>query len=298
MTAFSPSGTCTALVTPFTAEGSAVDWPAFERLVEGQLEAGIDVLVPCGTTGETPTLSDAEQAELIARTVSLARGRAQVMPGTGSNGTQKTIELSRRAVELGADAVMVVMPYYNKPSQLGMQRHIELVAAAVPAPVVLYNIPGRCSVELSVDSTLAVLDTCPNVVGVKDATGNVLYCQELLRRAGERVSVLSGDDPLTLPMMSVGARGVISVTSNVLPSAVADVVRAAASGQWAEARRRHLALLPVHRALFVEPNPQPVKAALAARGRMSEAVRPPLVAASAATRAQVVAAIEAWEQEA
>jgi 4-hydroxy-tetrahydrodipicolinate synthase len=298
MADFVLAGTATALVTPFTPDASAIDWAAFERLVEAQLAAGVDLLVPCGTTGETPTLSDAEQRELIRRTVALAKGRARVMPGTGSNSTDKTIKDSRAAVEAGADAVMVVMPYYSKPSQAGMIRHIELVAAATSAPIVLYNIPGRSVVELSVESTLTLLDRCPSVVGVKDATGNVLHCQELLRRAGDRVSVMSGDDPLTVPMMSVGARGVISVTSNVMPGAIASLVRAAASGDWARARREHLALLPLHRALFAEPNPQPTKGVLAARGTMSASVRAPLIEASADTVQAALAAMQGVEARA
>lgn len=297
MADFRARGTFTALVTPFTPDASEIDWPAFERLVEDQIAGGVDVLVPCGTTGETPTLGDAEQAELVARAVAVARGRARVMPGTGSNNTKKTIETSRAALAAGADAVMIVMPYYNKPSQEGMVRHIEAVHAAVDAPILLYNVPGRSAVELSVDATLRILERCPRVVGIKDATGNVLHCQDLLRRAGDRVSVLSGDDPLTVPMMSVGAQGVISVTSNVLPQAVSDVVAHALAGRWDAARKLHLALWPVHRALFVEPNPQPVKAALARAGKMSASVRLPLVPASEATSELVREALAAFAGE-
>lgn len=287
MHALSLTGTWTALVTPFTADGSAIDWEAYDALVDSQLAGGVSGLVPCGTTGETPTLSDAEQRELVQRTVSRVAGRVPVMAGTGSNSTKKTVESSRAALEAGADAVMVVMPYYNKPSQDGMRAHVEAVARAVGAPLVLYNIPGRTGVELAVDTLVAVLDTCPNVVGVKDATGHVLHCQETLRRTGDRAAILCGDDPLTVPMMSVGARGVISVTSNLYPARVSAVTTAALAGRWEEARRAHLALLPVHRAMFVEPNPQPLKAALAARGRMQASVRLPLVPASEATRALV-----------
>jgi 4-hydroxy-tetrahydrodipicolinate synthase len=290
------SGAFTALVTPFTQDGSAIDWDAFDRLVQSQLDGGIRGLVPCGTTGETPTLSDAEQRELIQRCAELARGKLPVMAGTGSNSTKKTIEISRAALEAGADAVMVVMPYYNKPSQEGMFRHVQMVAAAVDAPVVLYNIPGRTGVELSVESTLRILDACQNVVGVKDATGNLNHCQELIRRAGDRVSVMSGDDPLTLPMMAVGVRGVISVTSNVLPRAVAEVCSDVLAGRWDAAKKKHLALLPVHRALFVEPNPQPTKAALALAGRMLDVVRPPLVEASPACRDLVSRALAEYQR--
>ena len=291
------SGIHTALATPFTADGSAVDWASWERLIRTQLEAGVQGLVPSGTTGESPTLTDAEQLELITRAVREARGRAKVIAGTGTNDTAHTIEATRAAFEAGADAAMLVMPYYSKPSQEGLLRHVTLVAAATPGPLVLYNIPGRSVVELAVDTLLRILDLCPNVVALKDASGNVLYCQELLAAAAGRITVLSGDDPLTLPLMSVGARGVISVTSNVYPREVGDVVRLAIAGESERARARHRALYPVHRALFAEPNPAPAKAALAARGVFAScAVRPPLVEASPTCRghlAEVMAAYEA-----
>ena len=288
-------GAFTALVTPFIEDGSAIDWPAFDALVQTQLESGVSGLVPCGTTGESPTLSDAEQREVIQRTARLAKGKAIILAGAGSNSTKKVIEYSKAALEAGADGVMIVMPYYNKPSQEGLIRHVELIATAIAAPIVLYNVPARTGVELSVDSMLRILEARENVVGVKDATGNVLWCQDLLRRTGERVSVLSGDDPLTLPMMSVGAKGVISVTSNVYPREVAESVANALGGRWEAARDKHLRLLPVHRALFLEPNPQPTKAALALKGKMRATVRPPLVEASEACRQAVAEAMRIFE---
>ena len=289
------SGVFTALVTPFTEDGSAVDVAAYEALVAAQLAGGVSGLVPCGTTGEAPTLTDSEQRELVQRTAALAKGSALVYAGTGSNNTKKTIEASRAALEAGADGVMIVMPYYSKPSQEGLVQHVNLVAKAVGAPVIVYNVPGRCSVELSVESLLRILDANPNVIGLKDATANVLFCQEIVRRAGDRLSVLSGDDVLTLPLMSVGARGVISVTSNVYPKQVGEVVRAVAAGRWEDARREHLRQLPVHRALFQEPSPSPCKAALAELGRLRAVVRPPLVEASAQCRAELVKVMKAFE---
>ncbi len=287
-------GALTALVTPFTADGKEVDRPALERLVEEQIEKGISGLVPCGTTGETPTLSDAEQTEVVRTTARIARGRVPVVAGTGANDTKKSIERSRAALEAGADAVMIVMPYYNKPSQAGMVAHVMAIAKAVEAPIVLYNIPGRTGVELSVESTLRIADACSNVVAMKDATGHLGHCMELLGRAGDRLIVLCGDDPLTVPMMSVGARGVISVTSNLLPAAVTKVTTAALSGDWDTARREHLRLLPVHRAMFCEPNPQPAKAVLAARGKMNATVRLPLVEASPEARKELLAVLEEY----
>lgn len=282
-------GTWTALVTPFTQGGARIDFEALERLVEDQIAGGVSGLVPCGTTGEAPTLEDDEQHEVIARVVKVARGRVPVMAGTGSNSTAKTVKASKAALAAGADAVMLVMPYYNKPSQDGMRAHVVTVARAVGCPVVLYNIPGRSVVDLGVPATVQICDEAPNVVGMKDASGNVLRCQELSRSLGERLSILSGDDVLTLPMMACGVRGVISVTSNVVPDLVSAVTTHALAGRWDEARRAHLELGGLHAAMFVEPNPVPCKAALELRGKMRSDVRLPLVGASEATRAKVKA---------
>ncbi|HVR18703.1 MAG TPA: 4-hydroxy-tetrahydrodipicolinate synthase [Polyangiaceae bacterium] len=291
------SGTFTALATPFTADGSAIDWASWEKLVQSQIDGGVAGVIPCGTTGESATLSDAEDRELVTRTVAQVRGKLKVIAGTGTNSTAHSIELTRQAFDAGADATMIVMPYYNKPSQEGLLRHVTLIAQSVPGPLVVYNIPGRSVVELSVDTLLRILDLCPNVVALKDASGNVLYCQDLLTQARDRVTVLSGDDPLTVPLMSVGAKGVISVTSNVYPRAVQELVAHALRGDFVGARERQLAMYGVNRALFSEPSPSPVKAALAARGTFTHRVlRPPLVEASPTCRgrlAEVMAAFEA-----
>jgi 4-hydroxy-tetrahydrodipicolinate synthase len=248
----------------------------------------VNGLVPCGTTGESPTLTDEEQAAVIKRTVAIAAGRVPVIAGTGTFSTKKSIAASKVALAAGADGVMIVMPYYNKPSQEGMREHVLAIARAVPCPVVLYNIPGRSVVDLSADTTARICEAAPNVVGLKDATGNVLRCQELKRRLGDRLTILSGDDGLTLPMMSVGASGVISVSSNVRPREVSEVTRRALAGDWDAARAAHLALLELHAAMFVEPNPAPAKAALAAMGKMTPSVRLPLAPASEGVRRQVV----------
>jgi 4-hydroxy-tetrahydrodipicolinate synthase len=288
-------GVYTALVTPLSADGSSIDFEAYEKLLTQQLDGGISGLVPCGTTGESPTLSDAEQRELIARTVRFAKGRVPVLAGTGSNNTKKSIEASKAAFEAGADGVMLVMPYYNKPSQEGLFRHVTEIAKAVSGPVVVYNVPGRSIVELQVDTLLRILDACPNVVGIKDASGNVLFCQELMGKAQDRIVDLSGDDPLTLPMMAVGARGVISVTSNLYPRHVGEVVADALAGKWAEAERKNVRLYPLHRALFSEPSPAPVKAALELKGLVNASVRLPLVEATAACRESLAALIKTYE---
>ena len=287
MSALHLSGTFTALVTPFGADGESVDFRALDALVEAQIEGGVSGLVPCGTTGEAPTLTDEEQAAVIARTVATARGRVPVLAGTGSFSTKKTIAASRAALDAGADGVMVVMPYYNKPSQEGLAEHMLAVARAVPGPVVLYNVPSRSVVDLGADATARICEAAPNVVGLKDATGNVLRCQELKRRLGDRLAVMCGDDALTLPMMSVGAGGVISVSSNVRPREVSEVTRLALAGDWVGARAAHLALLELHAVMFVEPNPAPAKAALAAAGKMSPSVRLPLVPASEGLRHKI-----------
>ncbi|TKD13304.1 4-hydroxy-tetrahydrodipicolinate synthase [Polyangium fumosum] len=285
------SGTFTALVTPFTTDGDAVDLVALDALVEAQIAGGVSGLVPCGTTGESPTLSDEEQVLVIKRVVEVAKGRVPVVAGTGSFSTKKTISASKAALAAGADAVMVVMPYYNKPSQDGMREHVLSIARAVPAPIVLYNIPGRCVVDLSAETTAQICERAPNVVALKDATGNVLRCQELKRKLGDRLTVLSGDDALTLAFGAVGASGVISVTSNVRPREVSEVTRALQANDFARARACHFALVELHNTMFLEPNPAPAKAALAAMGRMTPAVRQPLLPASDATQRKVAEAL-------
>jgi 4-hydroxy-tetrahydrodipicolinate synthase len=291
MPQFKAAGAFTALATPFSADGSAIDWSAYERLIASQLDGRISGLVPCGTTGEAPTLSEREQVELIAATAKQARGRASVLAGVGTNSTSKAVAKAKAAVEAGADAVMVVMPYYNRPNQQGLIEHVCAVAKVVDVPIVLYNVPARTSVSLNVDTTLAILDRCQNVLAVKDASNNVHYCQELLARAAGRVQVLSGDDALTLALMALGATGVISVTSNVLPALVSQLVELWRSGEHADALALHYRLLPVHSAMFCAPSPVPVKVALHARGVMEDSVRPPLVPATAEESAKVLAAL-------
>ena len=288
-------GVYTALVTPLSADGSSIDFEAYEKLLAQQIDGGINGLVPCGTTGESPTLSDAEQRELVARTVRFAKGRVPVLAGTGSNNTKKSIEASKAAFEAGADGVMLVVPYYNKPSQEGLFRHVTEIAKAVSGPVVVYNIPGRSIVELSVDTLLRIADTCPNVVGVKDASGNAFFVQELMSKARGRLVDLSGDDPLALPMMAVGAQGLISVTSNLYPRQVGEVVADALAGKWAEAERKSTLLYPLHRALFSEPSPAPIKAALAMKGMMHGSVRLPIVEASDECKANLAQLIKNYE---
>jgi 4-hydroxy-tetrahydrodipicolinate synthase len=296
-------GTYTAIVTPFreptssppTDAEKSIDWDAYERLVAAQIAGGITGIVPCGTTGESPSLDHEEQLAVIQRTVKLAKGKCTVIAGTGANSTRATIALSQAAEKAGVDAVMVVVPYYNKPTQEGLYQHYVAVAASVKCPVIVYNIPGRSGIDLTADTLARIAQAAPNVVATKEATGNVLRAQEIVRTMGDRMTVLSGDDGLTLPMIAVGARGVISVTSNVYPAEVTRATRLALDGKYDEARRAHFALCRVHEVMFVEANPSPAKAALAHKLKISDAVRGPLVRASEAARAKIVAAMDAYE---
>ncbi len=288
---FRPRGVITALVTPFSEDARQLDRDAFAAHVERQIGAGVSALLPCGTTGETPTLLASEMQDLIRTAREVSRGRVPVIAGTSNNDTWDSIELCKAAVTAGADMLMIVSPYYNKPSQEGLARHVELIASAVDVPIMLYNIPGRTAVTMSVETTLRILDKCPSVVAVKDATGGLSYSQELLRRAGDRVSLMCGDDGLVVPMMSIGARGVVSVTSNVLPREIVRVVEAMEHGDLQLAQREHLRLLPVHDAMFCEPNPQPVKAACAQQGWMHAAARPPMLEASLEAQDRVRSAL-------
>ncbi len=285
-------GTFTALVTPFTKDGEAVDVRALDALVEAQIAGGVSGLVPCGTTGEAPTLSDEEQVTVIRRVVEAAKGRVPVVAGTGSFSTKKTVLASKAAAAAGADAVMVVMPYYNKPSQDGMRAHVLEVANAVDLPIVLYNVPGRTIVDLGADTTARICHEAPSVVAIKDATANVVRCQDLVRRLGDRLTVLSGDDAITVPMMAVGARGVISVTSNVRPRETSRVTTLFLEGKLEAARKAHFALLDLHALMFGAPNPAPAKAALALDGVMEKSVRGPLIACSAELETKIGAALK------
>jgi 4-hydroxy-tetrahydrodipicolinate synthase len=288
------SGVFTALVTPFNEDGRKLDKDAFAAHVERQVEAGIDGLVVCGTTGETPTLLASEMHELVRIAKQVSGERVPVVAGTCNNDTWDTIELCKGAMGAGADMLMIVSPYYNKPSQEGLLRHVQLIAAAVDLPIMLYNIPGRTAVTMSVETTMRILDACPSVIGMKDATGGLNFCQELLAKAGDRVRLLCGDDGLVVPMMAVGATGVVSVTSNVLPREVLRVADAMAKGDLPIARREHLRLLPVHAAMFIEPNPQPVKAACQTRGWMRGTLRPPMVEATPETQAHIARTLQEY----
>jgi 4-hydroxy-tetrahydrodipicolinate synthase len=286
-------GTYTAIVTPFRDEPEQpIDWEALDGLLEAQISGGVSGLVPCGTTGESPTVDHEERAQVVERIVKRVKGRVQVIAGTGSNSTRDTVAMSKRAADSGVDAVMIVVPYYSKPTQEGLYRHFVEVAGSVRLPVVVYNIPGRTGIDLAPETLARIAEAAPNVVAIKESTGNVLRAQKIVQTLGTRMTVLSGDDTLTLPMIAVGARGVVSVTSNVLPAEVARATRLALDGSADEARRAHLALLPLHEALFLEASPAPIKAALAMRSLAKDVVRSPLAACTAGTRRAIASALE------
>jgi len=282
------AGAYTALVTPFTKDGK-LDLPRLRDLVEFQIAEGIDGLVPVGTTGESPTLDYEEHIRVIAETVAAARGRVPVIAGTGSNCTQEALDLTRRAAAAGATATLQVTPYYNKPTQAGLIAHFSAVAD-LGLPVMLYNVPGRTACEISV-KTAAELARHPRIVALKEAGGSVERVARI--REACAIEVLSGDDALTLPMMEAGAVGVVSVASNVIPRAIRDLVHAANARRWDEARALHERWMPLFRDLFVETNPQPVKAALALMGRIEESLRLPLVPISPGARERLTATLRA-----
>jgi len=270
------TGVITALVTPL--RGDAVDEEALRRLVDEQIAGGVDGLVPVGTTGESPTLTNEEHLRVIQLVVEAAKKRVPVIAGTGSNSTRETIEMSIAAKKVGADGLLLVTPYYNRPGQEHLYRHFKAVVEAAPLPSVLYNVPGRTACDL-LPETIARLAELPQVVGVKEATGSVLRASQILStlaRTGREVAVLSGDDATAFPLFAVGARGVISVVSNVAPKQMSAMWDAAAAGDWNKARELHYKLLPLGEGLFVEANPIPVKTALSMMGRIADEIRPPL----------------------
>jgi 4-hydroxy-tetrahydrodipicolinate synthase len=275
-------GTYTAIVTPFKKDGS-IDYISLKRLLDMQIKAGVDGVAPVGTTGESPTLDYQEHSTVIDFTVEHCKGRIKVIAGTGGNSTAEAVELTRHAMRSGADATLQVTPYYNKPNQEGLIRHFRAVAD-LGLPVMLYNIPGRTGREIALD-TVVKLAKHPRIVAIKEAGGDVDRVSAIVRSC--RLTVLSGDDSLTLPMMAVGARGVVSVASNVAPKEVVKMVRLALKGDFKEARKLHLKLYRLFCDLFIDTNPIPVKAALAMMGLIEEIYRLPLCEMDAKQRAQL-----------
>lgn len=284
------TGTFTALVTPF--KDGVLDESAFEKLIKSQIKGGVDGIVPVGTTGESPTLDYDEHIRVVELAVKFAGGKLPVIAGTGANSTKEAIYLTERAQEAGADASLQVAPYYNKPTQEGVYQHFAAIAKSTKLPILLYSIPGRCGIEIGIDTTKRLAADFKNIVGIKEAGGSCDRVSQLRAACGPKFTILSGDDSLTLPFMSVGAQGVVSVASNVAPKEVSKMVNAFNAGDAKAALKLHARLYPLFKNLFVETNPTPCKAALALKGMMTEEVRLPLVPGSDATRALIKKTME------
>lgn len=283
------TGTYTAIVTPF--RNGQLDEVALEKLVKSQIKGGVDGIVPVGTTGESPTLDYDEHIRVIELAVKFAAGKITVIAGTGANSTKEAIELTQKAEAVGADGSLQVAPYYNKPTQEGLYQHYRAIATATKLPILLYSIPGRCGIEIGIETTQRLAKDFPNIVGIKEAGGNADRVSQLVAACGTKFTILSGDDSLTLPFMAVGARGVISVATNVAPKAVSTMVRKFAAGDLKGALKLHAQLYPLFKNLFIETNPAPTKAALALMGMMTEEIRLPLVPVTAKAREIVKATI-------
>ena len=284
------TGIGTALITPFRTDGS-VDEPAVRALVRRQIEAGIHFVSPCGTTGEAPTLSHREKLRVIELVVEETAGRVPVLAGAGGNDTREVIDFAREVQQLGVTGLLSVTPYYNKPTQEGLYRHFAAIADGTHLPIVLYNVPGRTGVNIDVP-TLARLAQIPNIVGTKEASGNVIQMCEIYAAVPGDFLLLSGDDPLTVAVMAVGGRGVISVASNAAPAEMVQIMELAETGDFAAARKLFTWLLPLIQVNFIESNPIPVKAAMAAMGLIEESYRLPLVAPSAAAREKIMRTLQ------
>jgi 4-hydroxy-tetrahydrodipicolinate synthase len=269
------TGTYTAIVTPF--KNGALDEAALERLIKLQIKGGVNGIVPVGTTGESPTVDYAEHINIIALSVKFAARKVKVLAGTGGNSTSEAIYLTQEAEKVGADGSLQVAPYYNKPTQEGLFQHFKAIAKATKLPIVLYSIPGRCGVEIGVETVKRLARECKNIVGIKEAGGSCDRVSQLRAATGPKFTILSGDDSLTLPFMSVGAHGVISVASNVIPREVSQMVKLFATGKAAAALKLHERYYPLFKDLFIETNPTPVKAALAMMKVIEEESRLPLV---------------------
>lgn len=285
-------GAMVAIVTPFS--GGSVDEEAFRRLIEFQIENGTRGIIPCGTTGESATLSFSEHERVVEICVEQARKRVPVIAGTGSNNTEEAIRLTRHALKAGADGALMISPYYNKPTQEGLYLHFKTVAAAVDIPIILYNIPGRTAVNMEPD-TIARLAKIENIVGVKEASGSMKQITDIVARCGPEFTVLSGEDYLTFPLLCVGGKGVISVVSNIAPRDMSDLCDHFLTGKFAEAQALYYRLLPLCHALFWETNPAPVKTALAMMDKIqSDEVRLPLAKMSDANRERLRGALQSY----
>ena len=285
------TGTYTAVVTPFRK--GRIDEQAFQKLIRDQVRGGVDGVVPVGTTGESPSLRFEEHIRVIELAVQAAKGRVKILAGTGANATTEAINLTKAAEAVGADGSLQVSPYYNKPSQEGLFQHFRKIARATKLPIILYSIPGRCNIAIEVPTVLRLAKACNNIVGIKEAGGDADRVSQLRAALGQRFTILSGDDALTLPFMAVGAEGVISVASNIIPREISKMVNAFVAGKADDALKLHQKYYPLFKDLFIETNPVPTKAALAMLGKCTEEYRLPLCKMSAANRAQLTKTLKA-----
>ena len=285
------TGTYTAVVTPFRK--GRIDEQAFQKLIRDQVRGGVDGVVPVGTTGESPSLRFDEHIRVIELAVQTAKGRVKILAGTGANATTEAINLTKAAEAVGADGSLQVSPYYNKPSQEGLFQHFRKIARATKLPIILYSIPGRCNIAIEVPTVLRLAKACNNIVGIKEAGGDADRVSQLRAALGQRFTILSGDDALTLPFMAVGAEGVISVASNIIPREISKMINAFVAGKAAAALKLHQKYYPLFKDLFIETNPVPTKAALAMLGKCTEEYRLPLCKMSEANRDQLAKTLKA-----
>ena len=285
-------GSIVALVTPF--RDGKVDEAKLRQLVDFHVENGTDGIVPCGTTGESPTLSHDEHHRVVQIVVEAARKRLKVIAGTGSNSTAEAISLTKHAEQVGADAALVVNPYYNKPTQTGLYQHFRAVAESVALPIIAYNIQGRTAVNVETDTLARLVRDCRNIVGVKEASGSLDQMSQVIAACGPDFSVLSGDDNITLPLLAIGGKGVISVIANLVPRETAEMVHAALDGDWKRARDLHYRLFPLARAAFLETNPIPIKEAMAMIGMLEPEFRLPMCRMSDANRAKLTGILQSF----
>jgi len=287
------SGTYTALITPF--RDGAIDEPAFRALIDRQVEAGIDGIVPVGTTGESPTLDMDEHIEVVRLAIEFAAGRCEVLAGTGANSTSEAIELTEAAEKLGATGSLQVCPYYNKPSQEGVYQHYRAIAESTILPIMLYSVPGRSGIEISPETTARLAADCPNITAIKEAGGSVERVNQLVQAVPEGFAILSGDDPLTLPFMACGAVGLVSVASNLIPDVMVRLVRACMNGSFDEALAMQKQYYPLFRGLMsLDVNPVPIKEAVALQGHCGNEFRLPLVPLTTDARAKLTALLESY----
>lgn len=292
MSDFIFKGTGTAIVTPFTADDD-LDLDAFRKHIEMQIDGGVDCLVVLGTTGENATIWPEERRRLVDAAIEYTDGRVPVIIGTGNNSTAESIGFSKEAAQSGADGLLIVGPYYNKPTQSGFAAHVKAIADACDTPIVIYNVPGRTSFNIEAETVLQLAEEVPTVVGVKEASGDLAQISDILAGRPDSLAVYSGDDEMTLPLIGLGGDGVVSVLSNALPDQVSTMVRAALDGRIEEARRLHFELMPAMRACFFETNPIPMKAVLSSMGMMNGRLRLPLVDISDKNRTRVLDTFEA-----